>query len=99
MNTPIKPKLSPRPAEPIEKPQTQTNKPAFAARLAAPKVEEGESEALNHMATLGGLGLLAEIAQTGEHIAGASRTFVADASTKAIDPRDQVDPRKRFIPR
>ncbi|SEI14405.1 hypothetical protein [Paraburkholderia hospita] len=99
MNAPIKPKLTPRPAAPVETPPKQASKPAFAARLAASKVEEGETEGLNHLVTLGGLGFLAEIAQTGEHIAGASRTYVADAGTKAIDPRDQVDPRKRFIPR
>lgn len=99
MNAPIKPKLKPRPAEPANSPPTPIVRPSAVARVAVSELESGETEGLNHLATLGGLGLLAEIAHAGEHIAGSSRTVVADTTTQAIDPRDKIDPRKRFIPR
>ncbi|NRF83886.1 hypothetical protein HQ619_08090 [Burkholderia gladioli] len=99
MNSPIKPKLKPRPAEPANASPMSIVKPSAVARLAFPQPENGETEGLNHLATLGGLGLLAEIAHVGEHIAGSSRTVVADSTTQAIDPRDKINPRKRFIPR
>ncbi|PCE30028.1 hypothetical protein BZL54_22965 [Burkholderia ubonensis subsp. mesacidophila] len=74
-------------------------RPAAVVKLVAAEVEGGDSAGLNHLATLGGLGLLAEFAHAGEHLAGISQTIVSDGTAKAVDPRDQVDPRKRFIPR
>ncbi|NIF40184.1 hypothetical protein F3J14_04550 [Burkholderia sp. Tr-862] len=99
MNAPIKPKLKPRPERPANTQSTPIIKPSAIARVAVSELERGETEGLNHLATLGGLGLLAEIAHVGEHIAGSSQTVVSDNTAKAIDPRDQIDPRKRFIPR
>ncbi|HDR9068252.1 hypothetical protein SAMN03159335_06308 [Burkholderia cepacia] len=99
MNAPIKPKLKPRPEQPLSTQPTPVIKPSAIARVVVSELERGETEGLNHLATLGGLGLLAEIAHFGEHIAGSSQTVVSDHTAKAIDPRNQIDPRKRFIPR
>lgn len=99
MNAPIKPKLKPQQDRPAGVKPLPLSAPAVAAKVALSTLEEGETSGLNHLATLGGLGLLAEIAHFGEHLAGEARTIVGNANVKAIDPRNQVDPRRRFIPR
>lgn len=99
MNKPIRPKLKPQPVQTTPERPAPIVRPTALAKLAVSQLESGETEGLNHLATLGGLGLLAELAHVGEHIAGASRTVVSGDSAQAIDPRDRIDPRKRFLPR
>lgn len=99
MNPPIKPKLKPIPPAPVPEAPQPAMRAAAVIKLIAAELEDGDAESLNHLATLGGLGLLAELAHAGEHLAGISRTIVSDGAAKAVDPRDRVDPRKRFIPR
>jgi len=94
MDNSFKPKLPP-------KPQAKPAQPA--ASYNAPR-EEGNTAGVNHLAMLGGLGLLAEIAEAGEQItdvgAGTALTGLAGTvATLALDPRDQIDPRKKFVPR
>jgi hypothetical protein len=100
MNTSIKPKLKPAPPAPQEQPPQKRLKAANAVgRVIAKEKEESTSE-LNHMAVLGGLGLLVHISEIGETVSSIQQTVVGDSSDAvAVDPRDQVDPRKRFLPR
>ena len=88
MNNPIKPKLTPRP-----------EKNLAPAPVKTPQKEEGETTGVNHVAMLSGLGLLGEIAEIGEHLSTMNDGRQDDGTVKAVDPRDQVDPRKRFLPR
>lgn len=61
---------------------------------------EGEAEGMSHLASLHGFGLLAEIAHMGE---GLSQLGVQQPAVKtetvALDPRDRIDPKKKFIPK
>ncbi len=64
-------------------------------------VSESESgAALNHLAVLDGLGLLAHCTEFGERLSEGSPTkTVGDPPIRALDPRHRINPRKRFIPR
>lgn len=61
---------------------------------------EGEAEGVGHLASLHGLGLLAELAHMGD---GLSQLGVQQPEMKtdalALDPRDRIDPKKKFIPK
>lgn len=100
MNTSIKPKLKPAPPPQDEPPPQRLQKVASAVGRVVAKEAEGTTDELNHLAILGGLGLLAHISEIGETLSSIQRTVVGNSNDSvAIDPRDQIDPRKRFLPR
>ena len=100
MNASIKPKLKPARPVPQKQPADSLQKVANAVgRVVAQEKEESTNE-LNHLAVLGGLGLLVHISEIGETVSSIQQTVVGDSNDAvAVDPRDQVDPRKRFLPR
>lgn len=63
------------------------------------KPEEGESDGMVHLAHLGGLGLLAELSEFGEHLSETTFSRTASKEIKAIDPRDKIEPRRKFVPK
>ncbi|MBC8641553.1 hypothetical protein IAG25_32540 [Caballeronia sp. EK] len=100
MNTSIKPKLKPAPPVDQEQPAQKLQKVAGAVRRVVAKEKEESTNELNHLAVLGGLGLLVHISEIGETVSSIQQTVVGDSSDAvAVDPRDQTDPRKRFLPR
>jgi hypothetical protein len=104
MNITIKPKLKAAPPvpqqQPVDSPQKLANKAAqLVGRVVAKEKEESTNE-LNHLAVLGGLGLLVHISEIGETVSSIQQTVVGETDEAvAVDPRDQIDPRKRFLPR
>lgn len=100
MNASIKPKLKPAPPVPQKLPADSLHKIAnTVGRVVAKEKDEGTNE-LNHLAVLGGLGLLVHISEIGETVSSFQQTVVGDTKgAVAVDPRDQIDPRKRFLPR
>ena len=100
MNTSIKPKLKPAPSAPQEKPARTLQRVVNAVGPVVEKEKEESTSELNHMAVLGGLGLLVHISEIGETVSSFQQTVVGDSNDAvAVDPRDQIDPRKRFVPR
>ena len=102
MNTSIKPKpkLKPAPPAPQEKPAQTFQKVINAVGRVVEKEQEESTSELNHMAVLGGLGLLVHIREIGETVSSMQQTVVGDSNDAvAVAPRDQIDPRKRFQPR
>jgi hypothetical protein len=104
MNTTIKPKLkaaTPIPQQqPADSPQKLANKIGHSVGRVVAKEEEESTNELNHLAVLGGLGLLVHISEIGETVSSIQQTIVGESNEAvAVDPRDQIDPRKRFLPR
>jgi len=64
-----------------------------------PEEKEGSAEGLNHMATLAGLGLLGHLAEWSELTSEQVISERPADEALAVDPRDAVDPRKKFVPR
>lgn len=59
-----------------------------------------DPNAAHALAALGGLGLIAHIAEVGEHIEGAgSQATGISEGTLAIRPQDQIDPAKALRPK
>lgn len=100
MNTSIKPKLKPAPAVQQGQPVQKLQKSTGAVERIIEKEREESTQELNHLAVLGGLGLLVHISEIGEAVSSIQQTVVGDSNDAvAVDPRDQIDPRKRFLPR
>src|SRR5260363_163558 len=65
-----------------------------------PICECENSVALNHLAILGGLGLLAHCAEFGECLSeGSPAKRVGNPTERALNPLHRIDPRSRFLPR
>jgi len=61
-----------------------------------------EAESIGEMSSIGGLGLIVDLAQLSEDlVARASQrgSTTHGNAPLAIDPRNRIDPRKRFRPR
>jgi hypothetical protein len=100
MNTSIKPRLKPAPPAAPQQPAQTLQKVASAVERIVEKEKEESTSELNHLAVLGGLGLLVHISEIGETVSSIQQTVFGDSNDAvAVDPRDQVDPRKRFLPR
>jgi hypothetical protein len=92
MNEPIRPKLKPKTAQPTPE---QILKPVV--ELVVSELETGGAPGLDHIASLGGLELLVEIAKVGEQAVAPRHT--SNNIPHPADPRRCVDPRKRILPR
>lgn len=61
--------------------------------------KEGNGEGLGHLAALAGLGLISHLAEYSEIASEGIISESPGGRAVAVDPRDAVEPRKRFVPR
>jgi len=79
--------------------QPTAAEPKKPAKMELSKETESSSEDLNHMATLAGLGLISHLAEWSELAAEQVVSERPGRQPLAVDPRDAVEPRKKFMPR